>query len=213
MSIKKLQEQLGVTVDGIWGKQSQSAFETKQIKLNFDVIRSQFGRLNQSQVDGFNEIMSAINADSRVKNPLYIAYMLATTWHETAHTMKPIEEYGKGRGRKYGQNIDINGSRYHNLPHIYYGRGYVQLTWLANYVKMGKKLDVDLVNNPKLALDPTYASKIMIEGMLDGLFTGRKLSMIKSEKDFVNARAIINGRDKAKHIAYQAQAFLSAIGV
>ncbi len=30
--------------------------------------------------------------------------MLATVYHETAKTMQPIEEYGRGVGRDYGKN-------------------------------------------------------------------------------------------------------------
>lgn len=215
--IKKIQKLLNVPSDGIWGKQSQKAIEDKTIELDFNVIRNNFGRLKQSQVDGFNAIIKAVNEyGGQAKNPLNVAYMLATAWHETAHTMQPIEEYGKGKGRKYGSKIDINGTHYSGLEHIYYGRGYVQLTWLTNYKNMGKKLGVDLVNNPKLALDPKVASDIMITGMLQGSFTGKRLSdyLLKGTKEeFVKARRIINGTDKAVNIAYQALAFLQAIKV
>ena len=118
-TVQKLQQKLGLVADGIWGKQSQEDVKDKTIGLDFNVIRNQFGRLNQSQVDGFNAIIKAINEwGGDAKNPLYVAYMLATAWHETAHTMKPIEEYGKGKGRKYGSNIDINGTRYTGLKHL-----------------------------------------------------------------------------------------------
>ena len=215
--IQKLQQKLGLVADGIWGNQSQTAIKDKTIELDFNVIRSQFGRLNQSQVDGFNAILKAINEwGGDAKNPLYVAYMLATAWHETAHTMKPIEEYGKGKGKRYGSNVDINGSRYTGLKHLYYGRGYVQLTWLTNYKNMGKVLGVDLVNKPELALDHNTASKIMIYGMLNGSFTGKRLSTYLKKgtlEEFKQARRIINGMDKATNIAYQAQAFLQAIKV
>lgn len=216
-TVQKLQQKLGLVADGIWGKQSQETIKDKTIELDFSVIRSQFGRLNQSQVDGFNAILKAINEwGGDAKNPLYVAYMLATAWHETAHTMKPIEEYGKGKGRRYGSNIDINGTRYSGLKHFYYGRGYVQLTWLTNYKNMGKILGVDLVNKPELALDHYIASKIMIYGMLNGSFTGKRLSNYLKKgtlEEFKQARRIINGMDKATNIAYQAQAFLQAIKV
>ena len=215
--IQKLQQKLGLVADGIWGNQSQTAIKDKTIELDFNVIRSQFGRLNQSQVDGFNAILKAINEwGGDAKNPLYVAYMLATAWHETAHTMKPIEEYGKGKGKRYGSNVDINGNRYTGLKHLYYGRGYVQLTWLTNYKNMGKVLGVDLVNKPELALDYNTASKIMIYGMLNGSFTGKRLSTYLKKgtlEEFKQARRIINGMDKATNIAYQAQAFLQAIKV
>lgn len=214
-TVQKLQQKLGLVADGIWGKQSQATVKDKTIELDFNVIRNQFGRLNQPQVDGFNAILKAINEwGGDAKNPLYVAYMLATAWHETAHTMKPIEEYGKGKGKRYGSNIDINGTRYTGLKHLYYGRGYVQLTWLTNYKNMGKVLDVDLVNKPELALDHYIASKIMIYGMLHGSFTGKKLSNYLKKgtlEEFKQARRIINGMDKATNIAYQAQAFLQAI--
>lgn len=216
-TVQKLQQKLGLVADGIWGKQSQETIKDKTIELDFSVIRSQFGRLNQSQVDGFNAILKAINEwGGDAKNPLYVAYILATAWHETARTMKPIEEYGKGKGRRYGSNIDINGTRYTGLKHFYYGRGYVQLTWLTNYKNMGKILGVDLVNKPELALDHHTASKIMIYGMLNGSFTGKRLSNYLKKgtlEEFKQARRIINGMDKATNIAYQAQAFLQAIKV
>lgn len=217
-TVQKLQQKLGLVADGIWGKQSQEAVKDKTIELDFNVIRNQFGKLNQSQVDGFNAIIKAINEwGNEAKNPLYVAYMLATAWHETAHTMKPIEEYGKGKGRKYGSNIDINGSRYTGLKHLYYGRGYVQLTWLTNYKNMGKVLGVDLVNKPELALNHDTAAKIMLYGMLNGSFTGKRLSNYLKKKgtleEFKQARRIINGMDKATNIAYQAQVFLQAVKV
>ena len=216
-TVQKLQQKLGLVADGIWGKQSQEAVKDKTIGLDFNVIRNQFGRLNQSQVDGFNAIIKAINEwGGDAKNPLYVAYMLATAWHETAHTMKPIEEYGKGKGRKYGSNIDINGTRYTGLKHFYYGRGYVQLTWLTNYKNMGKVLGVDLVNKPELALNPDIAAKIMLYGMLNGSFTGRKLFDYLRKgttEEFKQARRIINGTDKALNIAYQAEAFLRAVKI
>ena len=216
-TVQKLQQKLGLVADGIWGKQSQEAVKDKTIGLDFNVIRNQFGRLNQSQVDGFNAIIKAINEwGGDAKNPLYVAYMLATAWHETAHTMKPIEEYGKGTGKKYGSNIDIDGSRYTGLKHLYYGRGYVQVTGLTNYKSIGKVLGVDLVNKPELALNPDIAAKIMLYGMLNGSFTGRKLFDYLRKgttEEFKQARRIINGTDKALNIAYQAEAFLRAVKI
>ena len=189
------------------------------MNINFDKVRNHFGRLTQSQVDGINAIMQAVNDNNADDNKTKlsradVAYMLATAWHETARTMLPIREYGRGKGRKYGTNIDIDGSRYQGLPHIYYGRGYVQLTWLTNYKRMGQLLGVDLVNNPDLALDTKIAADIMIVGMVRGLFTGKSLSSyIKTgtRAEFTNARRIINGTDKASLIAGYAVGFLGAL--
>lgn len=181
-------------------------------KGGFDVIRNALGRLTTSQVNEFNFLVGEFNKDKSISYP-QAAYMLATIWHETAATMLPIEEYGKGKGRKYGQKIDIDGSPYKGLDHIYYGRGYVQLTWLSNYVFAKNKTGVDFVNHPELVMKKEHAVKILIQGMKEGWFTGRKLSdyIHQSRKDYQGARKIINGTDKAITIARYADIFEKAL--
>lgn len=180
--------------------------------MNFSIIRNELGRLNQSQVDELNFLVSEFQKDKSISYQQQ-AYMLATVWHETDKTMLPIEEYGKGKGKKYGKHYDIDGSIYSGLDHIYYGRGYVQLTWLSNYVLAKKKLGIDFVNHPEFALKKEYAVKILIVGMKDGWFTGRKLSdyIYQSKKDYMGARRIINGTDRAKLIAGYAEIFEKAL--
>jgi len=119
------------------------------------------------------------------------AYVLATAFHETAHTMKPVREYG---GEKY-----LKSKAYY--PYV--GMGYVQLTWKANYEKAGKALGVDFVKNPKLLLVAKHAAPILVTGMKEGWFTGKKLAdyITLSKSDFTGARKIINGTDKAKLIS------------
>lgn len=131
------------------------------------------------------------------------AYVLATVQHETAGTFKPLEEYGKGRGRSYGKPDPQTGQ-------VYFGRGFVQLTWKSNYQKYSKILGVDLVNNPSLACDPNVALFILVHGFKFGSFTGRKMNdFINGLKtDFVGARRIINGTDQAQHIAGLARRYL-----
>ncbi|WP_219097583.1 glycoside hydrolase family 19 protein [Pseudomonas sp. UMAB-40] len=45
----------------------------------------------------------------------------------------------------------------------YRGRGDIQLTGKAQYADMSKKLGVDLVNNPDLAMDPKYSAQIAVQ--------------------------------------------------
>lgn len=163
------------------------------------------GKLTQKQVDGLNTILSEWERQG-LADLRWLAYMLATTYHETAATMQPIEEYGKGKGRKYGKPDPETGL-------VYYGRGYVQLTWKANYETMGALLDKPLVEAPELALKPDIATEILFEGMMKGLFTGKKLSDYFSGKkeDWVNARRIINGIDKADLIAGYGKKFSNAL--
>ncbi|TGR84601.1 carboxypeptidase [Mesorhizobium sp. M2D.F.Ca.ET.223.01.1.1] len=125
------------------------------------------------------------------------AYCLATCWHESAHTMKPVREYG---GEAY-----LKSKPYY--PYV--GMGYVQLTWKANYRKASGKVGVDLVASPQLALDPQYAAPILVIGMQEGWFTGKKLSdyITLQSSDFTNARRIVNGTDKAAVIAGYAKQY------
>lgn len=159
----------------------------------FKILRDNFGRLTQSQVNGFNFLVSEIDKDKSISYP-QAAYILATTWHETAHTMLPVKERGS--------DAYLRSKRY--FPYI--GYGYVQLTWRDNYERVGKLIGVDLIKNPELALQPDIAAKILIQGMKHGWFTGKKLSdyIHQSKKDYVGARRIINGTDKAQKIANEA---------
>lgn len=164
-----------------------------------DSYKSYSGSLTTFQFEGIQTIIEQWEQYGQLTDLRQLAYILATIKHETANTFRPIEEYGKGKGRPYYELI--NG-------HRYYGRGYVQLTWYENYLKMTKRLnqlgiECDLVNNPEEALKWDIASAITFIGMSEGQFTGKKLSDYFNEYDEnpIDARKIINGKDKAKMIA------------
>ncbi len=173
-------------------------------KKFMDGYTAAFGAPNQSKTDGINALLAAAEGDMQITDIRWLAYMLATAKHECADTWKAIEEYGKGKGHKYGNPVTVtdpsDGKTYTN---VYYGRGYVQLTWDYNYKSMGNALGNRLLFEPQLALDPTVAYKIMSYGMRKGAFTGKKLAdYINADKcDYVNARRIINGTDQADRIA------------
>lgn len=175
----------------------------------FTTIRpTAFGnKMTQGQVDGCNAILDQWEIRKPNGDIRWLAYMFATTKWETAHTMHPIEEYGHGAGRPYGVPDPVTG-------HVYYGRGYVQLTWKANYQTMSGPTGVDLVNHPELALDPKVAADIMFYGMEHGSFTGVGLGKYfngPAIEDPYNARRIINGLDHAQDIANIYQMFKLAL--
>ena len=158
-----------------------------------------FGKITD---EGFCNLLDIITFLKNKKvDTRQIAYVLATIYHETAKTFKPIAEYGHGKGRPYG-NPRPNGK-------IYYGRGYTQITWEENYSKFKKLIGIDLLGDPELALNHEVALKICYFGMTKGMFTGKKLSdYINDEKtDYVGARRIINGTDCASMIANYALKF------
>ena len=187
-------------------------------KTFFDQYKKAFNaKLTQGQVNGLESLLTAIEQDPDVTDIRWAAYMLATVKHECADTWQPIEEYGKGKGRKYGTPVTVTGSDGKKYSNVYYGRGYVQLTWDYNYKSMSQNILASdaLYCNPSLALDPADAYKIMSYGMRHGTFTTKKLSdYIKgSTCDYRNARKIINGLDKCdliKGYAEKLEAVLKA---
>ena len=174
----------------------------------YEVIRQKFGRLSQQQVDGFNFLVPALS-DWPVS---WQAYALATTWHETARTMQPILERG---GEAYFRRMyDPLGERPHVAKRLgntqpgdgarYAGRGYVQITGRTNYQRYG------IADSPEDALKPDVALRILRDGMEHGRFTGKALKDYLPG-DYVNARRIINGVDRAAEIAKHAETFEAAL--
>lgn len=166
-------------------------------KKLFDAVRgSPFDKkLNQGQVSGISAILDEWEK-RKLTDLRWLAYMLATVFHECNKTMQPISETGS---LKY-----LKSKKYYP----WYGRGFVQLTWDYNYKLMNKLIkaagiDADIVSNPELAKRLDVATFIMFEGMLRGTFTGKKLSNYFSAtvNDPINARRIINGTDKAALIS------------
>lgn len=231
MAILDMQRVLGVVPDGWWGKDSQDAYilQGRRLDFNWHYLRRKLSaKFNQSQVDGMYHVLDACNR-ARL-SPQHTAYILATAWHETAHRMQPIAEIGKGKGKRYGTWYKNskgvvygirNGSKppypvylHSEYPHLYYGRGYPQLTWLDNYLRAGKELGVDFANNPELANAPNHSADILVKGSMQGWFTTRSIpDKIKYGhfSEFVAARSVINGSDRAKDIAEIAKNILNGL--
>ncbi|HVF56868.1 MAG TPA: hypothetical protein VM934_12010 [Pyrinomonadaceae bacterium] len=187
----------------------------------FSGYREVYGKLNQIQVSGLDNLVGYIEEDNNVTDVRWAAYMLATVKHECANTFQPITERGAKAyfnkyepGTKIGKNLGntIKGDGY-----LYRGRGYVQITGRENYQKLGKALGLsgeeDLVLYPDHALHPDVAYRIMSYGMRMGTFTGKKLNdYIKGTTcDYTNARRIINRLDQAAKIKGYAVNFESIL--
>lgn len=183
-------------------------------KTFFGGYRAAWGRLAQSQVDGLGSLLASLEADPDVTDIRHAAYMLATVRHECADTWAPIAERGApSYFDKYEAGTRI-GRQLGNVARgdgpLFMGRGYVQITGRANYLRMGALMDMGdaLVKAPELALSAGTAYRIMSIGMRIGAFTGRKLSHYINAQgcDYINARRIINGTDCAEKIARYASA-------
>ena len=182
----------------------------------FAIIRLKFGSLSQDAVDNINLIVETCEKYN-LSYP-QTAYLLATTYHETAHTFKPIKEYGSD---KYLSKYDTGrlAKALGNTPQAdgdgikYAGNGYVMITGYANYKFAGEQLGIDLINNPDLALQPKYAAEILVKGSINGWFTSKTLKdyINGNKKDYYNARRVINSLDKAQLIANYAVVFERAL--
>lgn len=162
--------------------------------------------LSQAQVDSIDGILDY--AESKTQNKQYIAYMLATTKHETGNTFLPIEELGSNKYlSKYYWNITLRkwlGNLGLSDSWLYKGRGYVMITGRGIYRRVGLLINVDLEKYPEKATEPKVAAKILVDGLLNGWFTGKKLSHYVDESGNLNpkeARRTVNGTDKADTIA------------
>lgn len=171
-------------------------------------IRSAFGGLSQEQVNGFQALLQAFGIAGW---PIaYAAYGLTTSWRETNKTMQPVRE-------AYWLSEDWRKTHLRYYPH--YGRGFVQLTHLTNYQRADDELGLAgaLVTDLDKAMEPDIAAMIMVRGMAEGWFTGKKMADYlptlgkANERQFRLARYIINGQDAAAEIAANALKFQSAL--
>jgi putative chitinase len=190
------------------------------------------GRLSTNQVNGIEAIVSELEA--RPLDSRWLAYILATTYHETDKTMCAISENlnysaagllatfpkyftvgeagayarqpqriaNRAYANRMGNRDEASGDGWR-----YRGRGLVQITGRDNYTKYG------IADDPDKALDPIKAIEILFDGMTNGRFTGKKLSdfFTATATDWIGARRIINGSDRAVDIAGHAKKFAAAL--
>lgn len=207
-------------------------------KFFFDHVRvalySHGHKLDQGAVDGHEAILDKWEAEMAKGDDRWLAYMLATAYHETGARMQPIEEnlnYSAKRlmevwpsrfdaktaaayagkpekiaNRAYGGRLG-NGDEASGDGWRFRGRGLVQVTGRTNYGKFG------IEKTPDAALETVGSLVMMFSGMGKGLYTGKKLAdyFDHDSEDWVNARRIINGLDRAGDVAAYGKAYYAAV--
>lgn len=194
-------------------------------KRFYDNIRQNVfsGRISDEAFQGLKTLLAAWDDEYAEYPDQFLAYCLATAFHETGGTMQPVREgfassderarsivsgmFRRGRiKRNYAAPHPVTG-------HSYYGRGYVQLTWSYNYRKAGAELGMKLFENPDKVMQPEIAARILFSGCIEGWFTSKKLGDYISENrcNYRSARRVVNGLDKAGLIADYAKSFERAI--
>ena len=166
------------------------------------------GALSQQQVDRITAILNAWDQYGDGNNR-HLAYILATAKHETAGFVYMREIWGPTPAQRgYEGRADL-GNTVKGDGKRFMGRGFVQITGRRNYFDWSKRLGLDMLSKPSLAEGLDIAARILVEGMLKGTFTGKKLA--DYPHDFVEARRVVNGTDRAVLISGYAYRFLTAI--
>lgn len=169
-----------------------------------------------------------------------LAYMLATAYHEVGRALVPIREnmnYTKADRIRatWPTRFPTNASAvpYVNHPQklankvyggrlgndtvndgwLYRGGGLAQSTGKENYIKVKNYSGVDVVASPMLITRLDVSVIALVHFMLDGVYTGKKLSDYNGAAGFVQMRAIINADVKANgaKVAGYAKKFLSGL--
>ena len=192
-------------------------WSTEAARRFFEVHRVEFGPIvGERRVTALERLACRIFEDPGWLSLEHRAYALATCHHECAQRFEPIEEFASGEA--YEDRADLGNTEPGDGVR-FKGRGFVQLTGRRNYLAATVRLlelgfDGDLVMTPDGALNWDASYLIMREGMNGrGLtFTGRKLVDFERPTgfDFINARRIINGLDRAALIASYGRSYLEA---
>ena len=209
-------------IDGEFGPKSKTALqdfiETEGIVQDYildDIVADALIHINKigkdTLCDDFGStkedfIKATIELCPKLGLPLneQIAYVIATAEHESAGTFRPVQE-------AFWLSEEYRKTHFYYYP--YYGRGYVQLTHKYNYKKYSDLLGIDFVSNPDKVLARNISLFILVHGCSIGFFSGKRLGeyVNKNEKDYINARKVINGKDKAQHIAKLANKWLNML--
>jgi hypothetical protein len=189
----------------------------------FNAIRPTLygGALEQHQVDGIEALLDYWQAHHPRGRITHLAYIFATAYHETATTMQPTPENG---GHDYLMRMyDPTGDRPDVAKRLgntkkgdgaRYTGGLVQLTGRTNFRNQGIKHGIPLEAEPERILTMPVSLKVLVEGMLDGDFTGKALADYTDKSgnlDAIQARRVVNGRDQAGKVARYHALFLEAL--
>jgi putative chitinase len=115
------------------------------------------------------------------------SYFLAQLAHESCGFLYHYELGNKSYFKRYDGRKDL-GNTVVGDGYRYRGRGFIQLTGRANYREFGKKLGLDLENNPDIAADPQVAAKVAAQYWKD-----RKCNELADKQDFRGVTKKING--------------------
>lgn len=168
-----IQRAVGANIDGFMGEET---------------LRLLFLKLGCPKQEVAKSLAINANVQFRLKgimdDALVFAHFMAQCGHESGG-FRYMEEIASGaayEGRKdLGNVVAGDGKRYK-------GRGPIQLTGRANYRRVGRKIGVDLENNPMLVSDPSIGLWCGVEYWDD-----KDLSKYAKMDDIRTVTRLING--------------------
>lgn len=181
----------------------------------FDSVRRALGSLNQKQVEGLNRILDY--AERRSTYIKFLASILAQCKVET-RDFQPVRETFAETDAQAISRLETAWAT-GKLPWVktpywrpdadgeaWFGRGLIQVTHKANYLKFG-------IKNPDDALQWDVALLVMFDGMEKGMFTGVKLGdyLSLTKSDYLNARRVVNSLDRAAEVEHLSLTFERAL--
>ena len=182
----------------------------KNEKAFYDTARLTLfgGKISRIQFDRLSILLSTAISYGQVTVP-HAAYMLATAHWETDR-FNAMEEYATGEA--YEGRADL-GNTQPGDGKRFKGRGFPHLTGRKNYQWGSLASGRDLISDPTVAADPHVSAELLVNGMMQGVFTGVGLGRFINEKgtDYVNARRVHNGLDRAETIADLAERYEVAL--
>lgn len=149
------------------------------------------------------QIQSYFDTYYREADIRLLAYIVATADYETGRTFLSIEDGTRGKGTLYATMTKISGKPYIKPIQLYYRRGIAPIVGYENYQKISRKSGIPIFENPELLMDEDIAIQILVDGMMQGWFTNRKLTdyFHKTKEDWEGARAVVHKNEKNKLIA------------
>jgi len=178
----------------------------------FFAFQGPLGQFSPLQLEALDYLLSALENDPHITDIRDAAYILATTYHETAATFRPIHEYGNRAYfmKRYGSDTKVGRELGNDTPEEgadYAGRGFPQVTGENNYEmieralrkeypeviarfeqRTGKSFDLTVGDQPNDSsdpdnmMDPEIAYCAMSYGMRKGAFTGVGLRKYINDK-------------------------------
>jgi hypothetical protein len=127
---------------------------------------------------GWPAIYAALGAHGGPSQAL-CAGVIGTIAVETASTFLPVRE---------AYWLSETWRKAHLRYYPWYGRGYIQLTWEANYANYGQAAGVDLISNPDRAMDPDVAARVLAE-----FFVKSGAAAAAGRHDWTECRRLVQG--------------------